>query len=75
MIMPHTSAGADLSANQLATDAVTLAREWVDESGDRPLLHAWKLGFDHPQTGERMEWTAAPPADFRAILELLGFVV
>ncbi|RLP71516.1 aldehyde dehydrogenase family protein [Mycetocola manganoxydans] len=30
--MPHTSAGADLSATQLATDAVSLARKWVDES-------------------------------------------
>ncbi|MET1052086.1 MAG: bifunctional proline dehydrogenase/L-glutamate gamma-semialdehyde dehydrogenase, partial [Mycetocola sp.] len=35
--MPHTSAGADLSANQLATDAVSLARKWVDESAGAPV--------------------------------------
>lgn len=40
MIMPHTSAGADLSANQLATDAVTLARKWVDESAGAPVAPA-----------------------------------
>ena len=40
MIMPHTSAGADLSATQLATDAVTLARSWVDESADAPVAPA-----------------------------------
>ncbi|SFN40615.1 L-proline dehydrogenase [Mycetocola miduiensis] len=37
MNMPHTSAGADLSATQLATDAVTLARKWVDESAGAPV--------------------------------------
>ncbi|WP_354497414.1 bifunctional proline dehydrogenase/L-glutamate gamma-semialdehyde dehydrogenase [Mycetocola sp. 2940] len=35
--MPHTSAGADLSATQLATDAVSLARTWLDESADAPV--------------------------------------
>jgi 23S rRNA pseudouridine1911/1915/1917 synthase len=47
-------------------------RALVDDSGDRPLLHAWKLAFAHPVTGERLEWTAEPPADFRAVAEALG---
>ena len=25
-------------------------------------LHAWQLSFNHPQTGERVEFTAAPPS-------------
>jgi 23S rRNA pseudouridine1911/1915/1917 synthase len=31
---------------------------------ERHLLHAWKLAFDHPRTGERLTFTAAVPADF-----------
>lgn len=30
----------------------------------RQMLHAWRLGFNHPRTGERMEFQAALPADF-----------
>jgi 23S rRNA pseudouridine1911/1915/1917 synthase len=47
-------------------------RELLDESGDRPLLHAWKLAFAHPVTGERLEWVAEPPADFRRVADALG---
>ena len=32
---------------------------------ERPLLHAYKLGFTHPRTGEAMEFTAPMPADFK----------
>jgi 23S rRNA pseudouridine1911/1915/1917 synthase len=30
----------------------------------RQMLHAWKLGFEHPQTGARIQCEAAVPADF-----------
>ena len=30
----------------------------------RQLLHAWKLEFTHPVTGEEMAFTCPPPADF-----------
>lgn len=30
----------------------------------RQLLHAWKLEFTHPVTGEEMTFTCPPPADF-----------
>jgi 23S rRNA pseudouridine1911/1915/1917 synthase len=30
---------------------------------DRPLLHAYKLAFTHPRTGERMEFSAPVPRD------------
>lgn len=34
-------------------------------------LHAGVLGFDHPRTGERMEFEAPMPEDMKALLELL----
>ena len=30
----------------------------------RQMLHAWKLGFTHPRTGERMSFVSPIPADF-----------
>jgi 23S rRNA pseudouridine1911/1915/1917 synthase len=38
---------------------------------DRPLLHAWKLGFPHPVTGRRIEVEATLPDDFVARLRQL----
>jgi 23S rRNA pseudouridine1911/1915/1917 synthase len=32
----------------------------------RQMLHAWKLGFTHPRTGERMNFQAPVPPDFLA---------
>ena len=34
-------------------------------------LHAWRLGFDHPGTGERMAFAAPPPEDFQKLLVAL----
>jgi 23S rRNA pseudouridine1911/1915/1917 synthase len=31
----------------------------------RQMLHAWKLGFNHPRTGARLDLVAPIPADFR----------
>jgi 23S rRNA pseudouridine1911/1915/1917 synthase len=43
-----------------------------DGSGaKRPMLHATRLGFTHPKSGEPMSWEIAPPADFAAVLEKL----
>ncbi len=33
-------------------------------SPTRQMLHAWKLGFFHPNTGEWMQFTSPLPADF-----------
>ena len=30
----------------------------------RQMLHAWKLGFTHPRTGKRLDFTAPIPPDF-----------
>lgn len=45
-------------------------RGWVATHPERPLLHAWRLEFSHPGSGERLEFTAEPPADFREALAL-----
>jgi 23S rRNA pseudouridine1911/1915/1917 synthase len=38
----------------------------------RPLLHAARLAFDHPTTGERVRYSAPVPADMQAVLDDLG---
>ena len=35
------------------------------------LLHAWRIGFDHPVTGQRMEFEAEPEERFNRWLEKL----
>ncbi|XP_047321946.1 RNA pseudouridine synthase 2, chloroplastic [Impatiens glandulifera] len=37
---------------------------------DRPYLHAMVLGFKHPHTGEEMDFSCEPPADFADILSI-----
>jgi len=44
----------------------------VLETADRQMLHAGELSFTHPASGEAMRFESTPPADFRALLELLG---
>ncbi|MDD2758695.1 MAG: 23S rRNA pseudouridine(1911/1915/1917) synthase RluD [Methylomonas sp.] len=38
----------------------------------RQALHAAKLGLDHPETGEYMEWEQAMPDDMRNLIRLLA---
>ncbi|GMI91358.1 hypothetical protein like AT1G76050 [Hibiscus trionum] len=35
---------------------------------ERPYLHAIVLGFEHPHSGEKMQFSRPPPPDFRQIL-------
>ena len=37
----------------------------------RQMLHAWKLGFQHPRTGERKNFEAALPNDFEEAVKSL----
>lgn len=39
----------------------------------RQFLHAWKIGFDLPRTGKRVELVAPPPQDLRETLAILGW--
>jgi 23S rRNA pseudouridine1911/1915/1917 synthase len=36
---------------------------------DRPFLHAWRLAFPHPVSGERVEIQEQPPPELQAALE------
>jgi 23S rRNA pseudouridine1911/1915/1917 synthase len=38
----------------------------------RQMLHAWKLGFQHPRTGEWRTFEAPLPADFKQAIEETG---
>jgi 23S rRNA pseudouridine1911/1915/1917 synthase len=37
----------------------------------RPMLHARHLGFEHPRTGEWLEFDDPPPEDFAALCDAL----
>ena len=37
----------------------------------RQMLHAWKLGFQHPRTQERKSFEASPPSDFENAVKSL----
>lgn len=50
----------------------TYAFSAAKEMAPRQLLHAWKLRFIHPQTGELMSFCAPPPEDFMATITKFG---
>lgn len=39
---------------------------------ERPFLHAASLGFDHPVSGQRLDFTAPLPLDMVSVLEKVG---
>ena len=39
---------------------------------ERHALHAWRLAFEHPSDGRRVEFEAPLPADFAALIERLS---
>ncbi|MFS8650989.1 MAG: RluA family pseudouridine synthase [Caldibacillus sp.] len=53
----------------VAADSQYGPKKTLDLSGQA--LHAQTLGFNHPRTGEYMEFQAPPPADFIEALEKL----
>jgi 23S rRNA pseudouridine1911/1915/1917 synthase len=52
--------------------------DWTRRAGavarlaTRQMLHAWKLSFTHPETGEQLSFDQPPPADFWRLPLLLG---
>ncbi|GBR42478.1 ribosomal RNA large subunit 23S rRNA pseudouridine synthase D [Neoasaia chiangmaiensis NBRC 101099] len=54
------------AARQLAPDARRAALDFP-----RQALHATRLGFIHPRSGERMSFETPPPDDFRTLLDAL----
>ncbi len=65
--------GDGLYARKSASRLPASLKDLVDPSGERPLLHAWRLSFAHPADGRPMAFEAPPPPDFRAVLDRLGF--
>jgi 23S rRNA pseudouridine1911/1915/1917 synthase len=64
-------AGAPLCGERVY-DRPVHGKPLPDGSGAaRPMLHAARLGFVHPVTGEPMSWEVPPPADFARQLEKL----
>ena len=51
-----------------AADEATLV---MLRSFGRQALHAWKLGFIHPSSGQRMQLRSPPPADLQALMDIL----
>jgi 23S rRNA pseudouridine1911/1915/1917 synthase len=61
-------AGAPLCGERVYDRPVN-GRPLSDGSGAvRPMLHAARLGFVHPETGESMTWESPPPNDFSQLL-------
>ena len=44
----------------------------VREPSERLALHAAELGFTHPATGERMNWTMPMPNELQAVIHRPG---
>jgi len=61
-------AGAPL-CGETVYDRPINGKPHADGSGAaRPMLHATRLGFIHPESGDAMVWEAPPPADFGRLL-------
>lgn len=48
-------------------------RQFRQQGVHRMLLHAWRLGFAHPHTGERLRVEAPLDREFRRALDLFGW--
>jgi len=46
----------------------------IEGCPERQMLHAVRLGFPHPATGERMVFERMPPEDMLDLMKRLGFV-
>lgn len=64
-------AGAPLCGETVYDRAVNGAPKPDASGADRPMLHAARLGFMHPETGEPLHWDVPPPSDFAALLKEL----
>jgi 23S rRNA pseudouridine1911/1915/1917 synthase len=69
----HPVMGDPVYAGGFRTKAARLsdeARAALDALG-RQALHAARLGFEHPASGEELEFESALPADMQALLDAL----
>ena len=66
-------AGFPLLGDAAYGDARANALALRELGAARPLLHAWRLAFDHPASGARVAAVAPPPPDLkRAVAAVAG---
>ena len=70
----HPIVGDPVYLKRLPNSAKLLdsATRAVLQDFPRQALHAARLGFRHPRSGEALSFTTPPPADMQALLDLLG---
>ncbi len=57
----HTYGGA------MATNTPPATPLPCSKLAQRQMLHAWRLGFEHPESGERLDFLRPPPSDFKRL--------
>ena len=67
LLADATYGGTRREARLPASDPARLAALAIG----RQALHAWRLAFEHPRSGQRVEFEAPLPADFQAALARL----
>ncbi|MCB1751574.1 MAG: 23S rRNA pseudouridine(1911/1915/1917) synthase RluD [Gammaproteobacteria bacterium] len=68
----HPLAGDPVYAGRLRLPAgITQELQDFLRAFTRQALHAKRLGIEHPQHGEPMEWMSEPPPDMQRLLQLL----
>ena len=60
-------AGTPLCGEEVYDRAVNSKRLADGSGAERPMLHAARLGFKHPETGAAMSWDVKPPEDFAGL--------
>jgi 23S rRNA pseudouridine1911/1915/1917 synthase len=68
----HPVLGDPLYGPSLKDPNIPLDLRRAIEALQGQALHAYQLSFDHPRTGQRLTFTAPPPADFQAVLDAFG---
>jgi 23S rRNA pseudouridine1911/1915/1917 synthase len=67
----HAIVGDQLYAGRQWRNLVEPRHQNACRNFPRQALHAWRLAFDHPVTGERVEFEADPPSDVQDLLATL----
>jgi 23S rRNA pseudouridine1911/1915/1917 synthase len=68
----HPIVGDPLYGPRLKDPHIPPAVRRAIEALEGQALHAYRLSFDHPRTGQRLTFTAPPPADTQAVLDAFG---
>jgi len=64
LVRPHTGRTHQIRVHLSAIGHPVVGDPVYGKGGERLMLHAWRLGFRHPGSGEWMELAAPVPAEF-----------